>query len=155
MRSLAAVFALVAAAAASADTLGRVHGDPAAVCEGAKPYELCFDKPKDGIARAEYLSEPFYAIVLKSAAPCSIPEAERLHVQALFPKNKVFSARFYCGEDIEENIAYTNVKEGAGFLAVYAGATMAAATTMLRHVNATGRFPGANTRKMQAKLVYP
>ena len=71
MRLLVAVFSLALAGMASADTLGRVLPDPAAVCEGAKPHELCFEKPKDEIARAEYLSEPFYAIILKTAARCS------------------------------------------------------------------------------------
>lgn len=155
MRLLVAVFSLALAGMASADTLGRVLPDPAAVCEGAKPHELCFEKPKDEIARAEYLSEPFYAIILKTAARYSIAEAERAEAQALFPHKKVFSARFYCGEDIEENIAYTNVDETYGFLAVYAGATDLEAKKTMLAVKATGRFPGANIRKMQAKLVYP
>jgi hypothetical protein len=42
-----------------------------------------------------------------------------------------------------------------GFLAVYAGLTMKEAKAWLSEVKATGRFPGANIRKMQAKLVYP
>lgn len=155
MRLLVAAAGIALVGAASADTLGRVLPDPAAVCEGAKPHELCFAKPKDEIARAEYLSEPFYAVILKTAARCSIPEAERLEVQALFPRHKVFSTRFYCGEDIEENIAYTNVDEKYGFLAVYAGPIYLDAKAMMPAVKATGRFPGANIRKMQAKLVYP
>lgn len=155
MRLAVAIVALALAGAASADTMGRVHGDPGFSCEGAKPHELCFDKPKDGVARAEYLSEPFYAIILKTGARCSLTEAERLQVQTLFARNKVFSTRFFCGEDIEENIAYTNVKEDVGFLAVYAGATMADAKRLFRDVKATGRFHGANIRQMQAKLVYP
>jgi hypothetical protein len=152
---LSAAVALALAGVASADTLGRVRPDPAAVCDAAKPYELCFEKPRDGIARAEYLSEPFYAVILKTAARCSVTEAERLEAQALFPRHKVFSTRFYCGEDIEENIAYTNVDEKHGFLAVYAGTTYLDAKKMMIAVSATGRFHGANIRKMQAKLVYP
>jgi hypothetical protein len=155
MRLLVAVFGVALTGVASADTLGRVLPDPAAVCEGAKPHELCFEKPKDGVARAEYLSEPFYAVILKTAVRCSIAEAERLEVQALFPKSKVFSTRFYCGEDIEENIAYTNVDEKYGFLAVYAGTTYPDAKKTMLAVKAMGRFHGANIRKMQAKLVYP
>lgn len=155
MRLIMAIVGLAFAAAAAADTLGRVLPDPAAACEGAKPHELCFEKPKDGIARAEYLSEPFYAIILKAGERCSIAEAERVRVQALFPRSKVFSTRFYCGEDIEENIAYTNVDEKYAFLAVYAGATYLEAKKQLLAVKATGQFQGANIRKMQAKLVYP
>ena len=155
MKIVVAFFTVALAGAAWADTEGRVQPDPAVVCENVKPHELCFAKPRDGVARAEYLSEPFYAILLKTAARCSVTEAERLAVQALFPRSKVFSTRFYCEEDIEENISYTNIDEKFGFLAVYAGTTMASAKTMLGHVSATGRFPGANIRKMQAKLVYP
>jgi hypothetical protein len=152
---LSAAVALALAGVASADTLGRVRPDPAAVCDAAKPHELCFEKPKDGIARAAYLSEPFYAVILKTAARCSVTESERLETQALFPRHKVFSSRFYCGEDVEENIAYTSVDEKYGFLAVYAGTTYFDAKKMLIAVTATGRFHGANIRKMQAKLVYP
>jgi hypothetical protein len=155
MRLTAAIFGLALAGIASADTLGRVQPDPSVACADVKPHELCFEKPRDGIARAEYFSEAFYAIILKTAERCGLAEAERLQVQALFPRNKVFSTRFYCGEDIEENISYTKVDEKFGFLAVYAGATMVEATKLLIKVKATGRFHGANIRKMQAKLVYP
>jgi hypothetical protein len=155
MRLIALAASLALAGSASADTLGRVLPDPAAVCEGGKPHELCFEKPKDGIARAEYLSEPFYAIILKTGARCSFAEAERIEVQALFPRNKVFSTRFYCDEDVEENIAYTNVDEKFGFLAVHAGPAYLDAKKLMLAVKATGRFHGANIRKMQAKLVYP
>jgi hypothetical protein len=155
MRGGFAALSVVLAGIASADSLGRIQPDPGVACENTKPYELCFGKPTDGVARAEFLSEPFYAILLKTAARCSVTEKERLAVQALFPRSKVFSTRFYCEEDVEENISYTNVDEKVGFIAVYAGMTMADAKTMLGHVQATGKFPGANIRRMQAKLVYP
>ncbi len=155
MRLIVAVLSFALAGVAFADTQGRVQSDPGVACADFKPHELCFEKPKDGIARAEYLSEPFYAIILKTVERCSLAEPERLQAQALFPRNKVFGTRFYCGEDIEENISYTNVDEKHGFLAVYAGATMADAKKLMHDVEASGRFPGANIRKMQAKLVYP
>ena len=142
---------------ASADAQGKVQPDPARSCSdrGFKPHELCFETPKDEIARAEYLSEPFYAIILKTAERCTISEKERLQTQSLFPRAKVFSMRFYCGENIEENISYTNVNDKFGFLAVYAGPGLKEANSRLAEVKATGRFPGANIRKMQARLVYP
>lgn len=155
MRVIVAFVALAFAGVSSADALGKVQGDPRVACEVAKPHELCFAKPSDGVARAEYLSEPFYAVILKTAAKCSIPEKERSKVQALFPAHKVFSMRFFCGEDVEEAISYTNVNDQFAFLAVYAGATKADGNKMLKTVRASGRFPGANVRKMQAKLVYP
>jgi hypothetical protein len=120
-----------------------------------KPHELCFERPRDGVARAEYLSESFYAVILKTTEPCMITEEERLQAQALFPRSKVFSMRFQCSDNFEENITYTNVDAKFGFIAVYAGTTLEEAKKRLAEVNATGRFPGANIRKMQAKLVYP
>ncbi len=142
---------------ASADTQGKVQPDPVNPCSAGnfKRHELCFETPGDGIARAEYLSEPFYAIILKTAGRCTITEEERLQVQGLFPRNKVFSMRFHCDGNIEENISYTNVNDRFGFLAVYAGLTLKQANARLAEVKATGRFPGANIRKMQARLVYP
>ena len=155
MRAIVAILGFAAASVASADTTGRVQADPSVACADFKPHELCFEKPKDGIARAEYLSEPFYAVILRTTARCSLTEAERLQAQALFPGRKVFATRFYCGEDIEENISYTNVDEKYGFLAVYAGVKLEDANKLLRDVRAMGRFHGANVRRMQAKLVYP
>jgi hypothetical protein len=141
-------------AAVFADSQGKVQPDPQKACPGFKPHELCFETPKDGIARVEYLSEPFYAVILKTTEPCNVTEEERLQAQALFPRSKVFSMRFQCDDNIEENISYTNVDSKFGFLAVHAGSTLEEARKRLAEVNATGRFPGANIRKMQAKLAY-
>ena len=142
---------------ASADAQGKVRPDPAKSCSdsGFKPHELCFEVPKDQIARAEYLSESFYAIILETAERCTISEEERLQAQKLFPHTKVFSMRFYCDENIEEIISYTNVNDKFGFLAVYAGPGLNEANSRLAEVKATGRFLGANIRRMQARLVYP
>lgn len=140
---------------ALADTQGKVHPEPAASCQGFKPHHLCFDVPRDGVARAEYFSEPFYAVVLKTTKRCSIAEKERLDVQAVFPASKVFAESFSCNDDVEEFIRYTNVNDKFGFLAVHAGATLKEANRRLSEVKATGRFPGANIRRMQAVLVFP
>jgi len=144
-------------AVAIADSQGKVQPDPTdpkKACQGFKPHELCFERPTDGVAREEYLSEPFYAVILKTTEPCIVTEKERLQAQSLFPRSKVFSLRFQCDEKIEENITYTNVDIKFGFLAVHAGTTLEEAKKRLAEVIATGRFPGANIRKMQAKLVY-
>jgi uncharacterized protein len=133
---------------------GRVFGDPKGAPVGFKPHQLPFATPKDGVARAEFRSAPFYAVILKTMARCAANEPERLRVQALFPANKVFSTRFGCDEP-EENVSYTEVDANFGFLAVFAGATEADARAMLHKVHATGGFPGANIRRMQAVLVYP
>src|SRR5215813_7760110 len=107
-------------AAAVTDSQGKVQPDPTdpkKVCRGFKPHELCFERPRDGLARTEYLSEPFYAVILKTTEPCTVTEEERLQAQALFPRSKVFSMRFQCDDNIEENITYTNVDTKFGFLA--------------------------------------
>jgi hypothetical protein len=153
-RTITAFAFFLITAAAFADSQGKVQPDPKRSCPGFKPHELCFETPKDGIARVEYLSEPFYAVILKTTEPCAVTEEERLQAQALFPRSKVFSMRFQCEDNIEENISYTNVDAKFGFLAVHAGATLEEARKRLAEVNATGRFPGANIRKMQAKLAY-
>jgi len=140
---------------ALADSQGKVNPDPAASCEGFKPHNLCFALPNDGLARSEYSSAPFYAIILKTAARCSIADKDRLEVQKLFARNKVFFERFNCNDDSEESIRYTNVNEQYSFLAVHAGATAKEANKLLSEVKATGKFPGANIRKMQGVFVFP
>ena len=142
---------------ASACAQGRVEPNPANACSDGnfKSHELCFKTAGDGVARAETLSESFYAVILTTAERCTITEDERLEAQKRFPQSKVFSMRFYCDDNIEENISYTNVNDKFGFLAVYAGRTLQEAEARLLEVRATGRFPGANIRKMQAKQVYP
>jgi hypothetical protein len=134
---------------------GKIQPDPAKSCGNTaiKPHELCFETPKDDVARPEFLSETFYAIILKTAARCSIPETDRADVQRLFPAQKVFSTRFECDDDVEENVTYTNVNEAYGFIAVYAGRTSKEAKARLQEVKATARFPGANIRKMQVRIV--
>jgi hypothetical protein len=140
---------------ALADSQGRVHSEPGASCRGFKPHHLCFDLPADAVARAEYSSEPFYAVILKTTARCAFSERERLDVQALFPRSKVFAESFQCNDDVEESIRYTNVNDKFGFLAVHAGATLKEANERLAQAKATGRFPGANMRRMQAVFVFP
>ena len=102
---------------------------------------------------------PFYAIILQStpvtgdSCDIFIPERERLSAQALFPDHKVFSSR--CTDP--ENLFYLdlssrnvrNMSETHRIMAVYAGATLAEANRMLAAVKATGKFPGANIRRMR------
>jgi hypothetical protein len=149
--------ALSLARIASADAQGKVEPDPAGTCSDVsfKPHELCFRTPSDGVARDEILSEPFYAVILKTAQRCTITDEERLRAQARFPRAKVFSMRFNCDDNIEENISYTNVDDRFGFIAVYAGRTLKEAKARLAEVRASGTFSGANIRKMQAKRVSP
>ena len=147
----------VASAALSADaaTLGAVHPDPAVPDPRFKPHQLPFDLPTDGVARAEFRSERFYAVLLASPPACSVTEAQRLEVQARFPARKVFTTRFECDGEDEELVTYSNVKAGVGFIAVFAGRTLAEAKAFLGEVLATGKYPGANLRRMQVVLVTP
>ena len=77
-----------------------------------------------------------------------IPEPERIAAQILFTQNKVFTSR--CAEPGQ--VSYSNTSSKAQFMAVYAGATQADANAMLAKVKATGKFPGANIRRMRAMI---
>lgn len=128
---------------------GKICGDPTAPCKTTAtfdPNDLSFKVPANG---AIWESESFYAIVLKSVKQddnCEhfISEDARLEAQALFPKNKVFTSRCESGG----MLYYTGVDNKYFFMAVYGGATRAEAARVLETVNATGKFPGANVRRM-------
>ena len=131
-----------------------VCGNPTVSCKTSvtfEPYDLPFRMPERAVI---FDTELFYAIILKSVkAPddnCDIfvPENERLQAQALFPDHKVFSER--CGEP--GNVSYTNTNRKAHLMAVYAGTTLADANRMLAAVKATGKYPGANVRRMRAVI---
>ena len=134
---------------------GTLCPDPAHPCAGFRANDLSFVLPRDGVARAEVRSDLYYAVILRSARPCAIPERDRAAAQALFPGQKVFSHRFECDDDVENNVTYTGVNRSAGFLAVYAGRNRQQASAMLARVARTGRFPGANLRRMQVVFVFP
>ena len=99
-------------------------------------------------------TELFYAVILKSVSTTGdncdnyIPEPERIAAQSLFPKQKVFASR--CAEP--GNLSYTNTNSNTNFMAVFAGTTQAQANRTLAAVQATGKFPGANIRRMRATL---
>lgn len=134
----------------------KICGNPNIKCRtvaGFQKHEIGFEIPKGNTVIAD--SEPFYAIVLKTvklspSANCdnAISEKERLEIQALFPRNKVFALK--CSE--AGDVYYTNVANDVNFIAVYAGKTLAAANGFLKTVKATGKFKGANLRKMQAGI---
>lgn len=130
----------------------KVCFDPTARCKTSavfQSYDLPFRLPQNAVI---YETETFYAIILKSVRnpryDCNVfvSEEERLEAQALFPNHKVFTSR--CAE--AGSLFYTGVADKTEIMAVYAGATRAEANTMLARVKATGRFPGANLRRMRA-----
>ena len=152
---LAVIASLVLAMALADQPAAPVCADLARPCPGFKAHDLSFRLPRDGKARAEVRSAPFYAVILRSGARCSVTEGERVEAQKRIPGSKVFSARFGCDDDPENNVTYTNVDPKAGFLAVHAGPDRAAGEAMLARVQALGLYPGANLRRMQAAFVFP
>jgi len=139
-------FALVVAA--------QTCPDPASPCPGFRGHDLSFMREAGGTARAEERSAPFFAVILVSGAACSIPEKERERIQKLFPKRKVFSSRFECDGDVENNVKYTNTRDGAAFIAVHGGESRAEADKVAAEARAKG-FGDANVREMQVLLVHP
>ena len=136
-----------------------ICGNPKISCKTIatfQPNDLPFQVPKNAIIVD---TEPFYAIILQSMAvnvdSCDvfIPEHDRLAAQAVFPEHKVFTSR--CTDP--ENLFYldlsahksTNISETRRIMAVYAGQTLADANRMLTAVKATGKFSGANIRRMR------
>ena len=131
-----------------------VCGNPNITCGGDitfQPNELPMRVPRNAVI---FDTDFFYAVILRSAPSAEdscdnfIPEPERLAAQTLFPQNKVFTSR--CAEPGQ--VSYSNTSAKAQFMAVYAGATQADANRMLAKVQATGKFPGANIRRMRAML---
>jgi hypothetical protein len=129
-----------------------VCGNPKLACPSQatfEPYDLPFRVPRNAVI---WESEFFYAVILKSInAPddnCDvrISESERLAAQQLFPDRKVFASR--CTD--AGTLFYTNTRANTRLLAVYAGSTLAEANRTLAAVKATGKFPGANVRRMRA-----
>lgn len=132
----------------------KINPDPNCA-HGGREYNLCFDQRGGGVVDNGNVSEFFYAVILRSATKCSIAEDERMEIQRLFPRNKVFATRFECDDDAENNITYTGVDDSVGFVAVFAGRTLPAAKDFLRTVQRTNKFPGANIRRMQVVAVAP
>ena len=131
-----------------------VCGNPNVSCPSAlifEPYDLPFRMPQSAVI---YDTDLFYAVILKSvvspADNCDnyIPEPDRLAAQMLFPNSKVFTSR--CGEPGQ--VSYSNTSAKAQFMAVYAGLALAEANRMLTVVKASGKFPGANLRRMRAMV---
>ncbi|MFL6256385.1 MAG: hypothetical protein ACJ74T_15380 [Pyrinomonadaceae bacterium] len=131
-----------------------VCGDPTVRCPTSvefRPYQLPFRLPANAVI---WETEKFYAVILKSVRDQSkdfdcnvfVPEAEREAAQALFPRNKVFASRCFDAGDL----FYTGMAQDSQFMAVYAGHTRAEGLAMLEKVKATGRYTGANLRRMSS-----
>ena len=128
-----------------------ICGNPKIACRTSvtfQPHDLPFRVPANAVI---WDTDPFYIVILKSVAArddqCDVfvPEAERLNAQLLFPAHKVFTSR--CVEPGE--LFYTNINDNQRIMAVFAGTTMADAKSMLATVKLTGKFPGANIRRVR------
>lgn len=159
-----AFLAMVSVVCANAQTRpvkhgGQICGNPKIPCKTSVTFQvndLPFQVGKDMVIVD---TVPFYAVILKSMAVkddnCDvfIPESDRLAAQELFPENKIFSSR--CTDP--ENLFYADVSsrtpryfsETHRLMAVYAGKTLAEAQQLLATVKATGKYPGANIRRMR------
>lgn len=141
-------------------------GDPHSDCQTAHNFGagLPLIIPGELEWMGQYKSQPFYAVIVQSRKvifesnshndnyrDCGgqFTDNERSSLQRLFPSNRVFSSEFGC---YYFQHSYTNVKTDYNFLAVYGGKTKVAAEAVLKTVRATGKYPGANIRQMQAVL---
>ncbi|MBY0494717.1 MAG: hypothetical protein K2Y23_10915 [Cyanobacteria bacterium] len=132
---------------------GKVCADPDRPCSGFKPNELSFSIASPfKFDRGRDKSQPFYAVILKSAPICSLADSERVRAQKVFPRAKVFLHRYFC-EEFGDKVTYSNVNEKSGFVAVYAGDTEAAAQPILALAKASG-YPDANIRRMEVIVQY-
>src|SRR5215471_7573696 len=131
-----------------------ICGNPNVTCPTAitfEAYDLPFRMPQTAVI---FDTDLFYAVILKSVPSppdnCDnyIPEPDRLAAQVLFPNNKVFTSR--CVEP--GRVSYSNTSAKAQFMGVYAGMTLVDANKLLAKVKATGKFPGANVRRMRATI---
>jgi hypothetical protein len=155
--SVATLLLLSSAVIAQSHTKARrasaaaICGNPKMACKTSvtfQPHDLPFRVPANAVI---WDTEPFYVVILKSmpanndSCDVFIPETERRAAQALFPDHKVFASR--CVEPGE--LFYTNVSENHRIMAVYGGTTLAGAKRVLAAVKATGKFPGANIRRLR------
>jgi hypothetical protein len=130
----------------------RVCSDPSVPCRTSVTFEahdLPFQVPRNVVI---WETVEFYAVILQSVASpegeCErfVSEEKRLEAQSLFPRQKVFASR-PCNPG---GLFYMNVAPDQQFMAVYAGATKTLAEQTLAKVKATGKYPGANIRRMRA-----
>ena len=151
---IAAALSSGGASAQPRSRLGTICGDPTVRCRTSvefQPYQIPFRIPPQAPI---WETEHFYAVILKSVrdetrgGDCNVfvPEPERIEAQVLFPRNKVFTSRCFETGDL----FYLGVAENSQFMAVYAGRTRAEGQTMLAKVKATGKYPGANLRRLRA-----
>lgn len=157
--NLLLVFVFIAGASlavsAQKRAYGKICGDPTAACKSAsdfQPYELAFELPKNPVI---FDSELFYTVILKSVktktetdCETAFSEDERINLQRIFPRNKVFTLK--CFET--GGIFYTNTANNVVFMGIYAGKTLAEAKSFLKRVQAETEYSGAILKRMRAGI---
>jgi hypothetical protein len=94
-------------------TQGKVCADPDRPCPGFKANELSFSIATPfKFDRGRDKSQPFYAVIPKSAPICSLADAGRTRAQKTFPRAKVFLHRYFC-EDFGVASILTSSQEPA------------------------------------------
>lgn len=110
--------------------------------------DICFESIAGDPTGETEFSRYFYVVVLKTTERCGVTEPERQKAKKLFPKNKAFSVKPECEEELSNNAGYEGIGEpGFGYVAVYAGQTKAEGQKFLQTVKAAKKYPGANLRK--------
>lgn len=125
------------------------------------PYDLSFTLPARIKDNTPYKSEIFFAIILKGNIKLSETdecdggefstkvENERKQAQKLFPNNKVFASH-QCPDMGALSYEINGQPLNENFIAVYAGANMLEADTLL--TQAQTKYPKAVIKKM--RVVY-
>jgi hypothetical protein len=133
----------------------KVCGSLPARCDDPASHELGMMLPKRTKANVTYESESFFAVILMKFAETDDcdedvekAEPQRKAIQKLFAGNKVFSVA-----ECPDLDGASYVQEGGGdggdhYLAIYAGATEAEATEILKRAQAPGKFPKARVSRM-------
>jgi hypothetical protein len=155
---IAAVSLTAFAVSAAAQTPLKVCPNPSAPCQSKhksfEKYELSFVLPKTIKPNVDYMSQTFFAVILKTLEDADCDQGEyssaveklRVAAQKLFPDRKAF-AQQQCPD--MGAVAYTiNGKSDATiFIAVYAGETKLEADQVL--AKAKAKYSTAKVVKMQ------
>lgn len=162
LMSLLFIALITSAPATAAQTSLKVCGNPATPCKSRHkefvPYELPMTLPARVKPNTSYKSEAFFAVVLKDKIAVTADEEcdggefttkvenERQKVQTLFPNNKAFAGH-QCPDMGALGYLVNGEPYNEVFIAVYGGATMDEANTVLQAARI--RYPKATIKKMQ------
>lgn len=137
---------------------GTIYGEPyGSAPDGFKPHELPFEIQPREVARPEDVSNSFWAVVLRRASSCSIPEDERAELQTFFQQHRVFMNRFGCDDEFggDEFMSYQGVADEQAFIAIFGGRTREHAQWVAAIPMLQSRYPDLEIVEMKAVIVNP